>query len=110
MIQAFIVYFILLILMLSLALRGKFVFTNDNLIRNKNYTIISTISIFIFSLVIGLRYYVGGDYIGYLDDFNYFNLGISYYNTRYELGYYTLMVILKFLKLTYPFLFIAISF
>lgn len=112
MIQAFIVYFSLMSLMLFLALKGKFVFIQDsfNLRKNNNYIIISIISIFIFSIVIGLRYYVGGDYVGYLDDFNYFNLGISYFNTRYELGYYTLMVILKFLKLAYPFLFIAISF
>lgn len=112
MIQAFIIYFSLLFLMLLLALKEKFVFVQDssNLKKNNNYIIISVISIFIFSTVIGLRYYVGGDYVGYLDDFNYFNIGISYYDTRYELGYYLLMVILKFLKLPYPFLFISISF
>lgn len=105
--EAFIVYFVLLILLMSLALGGNFVFGDDNLIRKKKYITISIISIFIFSLVIGLRYYVGGDYVGYLDDFN---LGMSDGDSRYELGYYLLMVILKLFDLAYPFLFIAISF
>lgn len=112
MIEAFIVYFNLLFLMLFFALKGRFAFVEGalNLKRDNKYAIISIISIFVFSLVIGLRYYVGGDYVGYLDDFNSFNLGISYSDSRYELGYYLLMIILKLLGLTYPFLFIAVSF
>lgn len=112
MIEAFIVYFNLLFLMLFFSLKGRFLFVEEslNLERNNNYAIISSISIFIFSITIGLRYYVGGDYGGYLDDFNDFNLGMSYSNSRYELGYYLLMFILKRFQLTYHFLFIAASF
>jgi hypothetical protein len=112
MIQAFIVYFSLLFLMVFFASKGKFVFLqgSSNVNRSNNYIKISFVSIFIFSLVIGLRYYVGGDYGGYLDDFNNFNLKISYFDTRYEFGYYLLMVILKTFSLSYPFLFIGISF
>lgn len=112
MIEAFVVYFNLLFLMLFFALKGSFVYTenNINLKRDNKYFIISIISVFLFSLVIGLRYYVGGDYVGYLDDYNNFNLGISYSDSRYELGYFSLMIILKLLGLTYPFLFIVVSF
>lgn len=112
MIQAFIVYFVLLIIMLLLALRGKFVFSQEpyNIKNNKKYFRISVISIFIFSLVIGLRHYVGGDYVSYVDDFNDLKLTMSYENVRYELGYYLLMFILKLFKLDYPFLFITVTF
>lgn len=112
MIEAFVVYFNLLFLMLFFALKGRFVYVESvfNLKRDNKYFIISIISIFLFSLVIGLRYYVGGDYVGYLDDYNNFNLGISYSDSRYELGYFSLMIILKLLGLKYPFLFIVVSF
>jgi len=112
MIEAFIVYFNLLLLMLFFALKGRFFFVEGalNLKRDNKYDIISTISIFVFSIIIGLRYYVGGDYVGYLDDFNDFNLGISYSDSRYELGYYLLMFILKLFGFTYPFLFTAVAF
>lgn len=112
MIEAFIVYFSLMFTMLFLAKKGGFVLSKGVIINNENekFTIISLISIFIFSLVIGLRYYVGGDYVGYLDDYNSFNTSNSYSNSRYELGYYSLMYVLKLLSLSFPFLFITVSF
>jgi hypothetical protein len=53
---------------------------------------------------------VGGDYVGYLDDYNSFNIANSFKDSRYELGYYSLMYLLKFLSLSYPFLFLTVSF
>lgn len=65
----------------------------------------------LFSLIIGLRFYVGGDYPSYLDDFNNFvEFNISYSESRYSLGYYGLMYLLNTLSLTFPFLFISIAF
>jgi hypothetical protein len=112
MIEAFLVYFSLMFVMLFLARKGGFVLSEGVIenIENQKFTIISLVSIFIFSLVIGLRYYVGGDYVGYLDDYNSFNIANSFKDSRYELGYYSLMYFLKFLSLSYPFLFITVSF
>ena len=111
MIEAFIVYFGLLFSLLYLALKGKFSLYEQKLSDQNNYLKISIISIVLFTLIIGLRYYVGGDYVGYLDDFNDFvNHKQSYKNSRYELGYFGMMFLLKTLHLPYPFLFITISF
>jgi hypothetical protein len=112
MIEAFLVYFSLMFIMLFLAMKGGFVLSEGVIenIENQKFAIISLVSIFIFSLVIGLRYYVGGDYVGYLDDYNSFNIANSFKDSRYELGYYSLMYLLKFLSLSYPFLFLTVSF
>lgn len=112
MIEAFIVYFSLMFTMLFLANKGGFVLSKGVIVNNENekFKIISLISIFIFSLVIGLRYYVGGDYVGYLDDYNSFNTANPYSDSRYELGYHSLMYFLKLLSLSFPFLFITVSF
>ncbi len=111
MYQAYIVYFVLLFLLLLLAIKHGFGLSNETLRDKNNYFIISNISIVLFSLIIGLRFYVGGDYPGYFDDFNFFvKFEIPFTDSRYGLGYYGLMSFLKLLGLSYPFLFISIAF
>lgn len=110
MFEAFIVYFSLLLILITLALKGKFAIDKRSSIYDRNFAIISISSISIFSLVIGLRYYVGGDYPGYLDYYNSLNIKKIYNETHTEYGYYMLMFFLKFLGLPYTFLFICTSF
>ena len=118
MVEAFIVYFGLLILLLFISSMGKFSFSTIDDIKepdslyseNKTYKTISIISVIVFTFVIGLRYYVGGDYAVYLSSFN--NLDISSIDNseHYEPAYFFLMVGLKYLGISFPFLFIITAF
>ena len=110
MIQAFIIYFGLLFVLLSISIRGNFYFLEQGPNSDRNYFRVSVISIILFSLIIGLRYYVGGDYPSYLNDFVFFNLNYeSFSDSRYSIGYYFLMYLLHWFGLPFPFLFLTVS-
>lgn len=118
MFEAYLVYFSLLILLLLISSRGKFLLSTNYSIseqdglysENQKYATISFISVIIFTFIIGLRHYVGGDYAVYLNSFE--NLDISSIDNteHYEPAYYFLMVILKYLGIGFPFLFIITTF
>lgn len=109
MVQAYLVYFGLLTSLILLARRGRFYFQSVQL--NKNYLIVSFFSIVLFSLTTGLRYVDGGDFMGYLIDYNNLNLEQDILSdSRYNFGYFGLMYVLKTLGLPPQFLFVTIAF
>lgn len=110
MFEAFVVYLTLLAVLLILARCEKLIFENKTIFIENNYFTISYISILIFSLIIGLRYYVGGDYHSYVELYKSLNINSFTNQTHTEFGFFMLMYFLKFLCLPFPFLFITTSF
>lgn len=108
--EAYIVYFSLLIVLILFAYRGKFLKDRESIIYNSNYSIITFFSVLIFSIIIGLRFNVGGDYISYHDYFNSLDISRFENSTHTEFGYFILMYIIKYLELPFYFLFITTSF
>lgn len=107
---AFIVYFFLLFSMMYYALRAKRAWRESVIARlygvKLNHSILNyLIPSILFSVLIGMRYDVGVDYLNYLDNYLY-QYGVSQ-RESIEPGYYFLSWVLKTLQLHYSFLFIS---
>lgn len=111
MAQAYIVYFVLLGIMVILSRIGNYRPSYGSFSENTSFFLVSSISILLYTLVVGLRYNVGGDYLGYKEDYiEFVNLNIPYSESRYDGGYFVLMFLLKRFGLNYPFLFTSMAF
>lgn len=102
-------YFVYHMLMLSLAaLWYPTVTSGTNGVRlRKNSNIALGLSVVVFSAVLGLRDEVGGDYLGYVGYFVTQTPDTLPGEVPYEIGYFYLIKILKFLGLGAPSLFVA---
>lgn len=110
MIQAYIVYFFLLILMVYLAIRGGFSAENEPFVHNRNYILLGMVSVAVFSLIIGMRFVEGGDFLAYYEYYNVLDIFDIRNKVDLEAGYFGLMVALKYIGFGAPVLFVIVAF
>lgn len=110
MIQAYIVYFTMLSILLYLAVKGKFEPGGEEEVQRRNYLVVGAASVALFTLVVGMRFNVGGDYGSYFDAYNDLDIFELRNTTHFETGFYYLMASLRLLSLDYPALFMVTAF
>lgn len=112
MVEAYIIYFVVLMVMFKSATLNTFYsFTKVGVVDldEKLYWKISLFPILVFTLVFGLRYYVGVDYESYMNSYNDLDTALFKNNEHFEIGFFMLMYILKLFDLHFSFLFIVTS-
>jgi hypothetical protein len=109
MTQAFLVYGLLLIVLMCFW--SEFLFGANKSKVNGSITARGIVLVFfstvIFSVILGLRYNVGGDYFAYVDYYNKTTSNVSYKDVPFEFGFYYLIVVLKEFGLPYWSLFLT---
>lgn len=107
MIQAFLVYNLLLLLLfvtwrLAVPASGR-----RMTVRRSDFFVLTFVSVVLYTLVLGLRYKVGGDYLGYVDYYKNTSARVSSADVSFEIGFYWLIRTLKFFNLPPTALFLA---
>lgn len=107
MAQAFLVYYLLLALLvvawrLTAPGQGRPVRTD-----HAEYAVLAVVSVVLYTLVLGLRYNVGGDYQGYVGYYEDVSGRASASDVPFEIGFYWLIRVLKFFELPPTSLFLA---
>lgn len=102
-------YSLFFILCILFSLNFKYVNITNNNINIYTYKKFNLwfVLVLILSLVIGLRYKVGADYLSYLDSYNKYKQG---YNLSFEFGYEMLNKISIYMGFGYTFVLLASSF
>jgi len=68
-------------------------------IKSQQYYVMAIASIFLYTLVLGLRYKVGGDFDGYANYYETTTEQVASNEVSFEIGFYWLIQVLKFLEL-----------
>lgn len=106
------IYCALLLVLIFLANLRNYKNHNGHLyIVKNNFKIEYFFSILLISLVIGFRFEVGNDWVGYVDDFNSYKLyNLEFKDQKYEFGYFYLQNFFHQLGLSYQWMFFTIAF
>ena len=107
MIQAFIVYNLLLLVLFVTWWPAVPESDRRITMRRHDFFVLAFVSFFLYTLVLGLRYKVGGDYQGYVDYYENTSASVSSADVPFEIGFYWLIRVLRFLDLPPTSLFLA---